>query len=168
MPNLVWGNESTNVRGREFNEYLVSNNLNIINSFGEYNFISTIGKSIIDFILINDHDFFNSATAFVDNGGKGVDHFNVVVDLNVNCDNYDFSFSSHKFNTRKCDWQKFEINMQNNKFILNEIPNLIDTKSKADLSVKKITHFLDTVCRQTMSDYPHILKPKNFLDSQLN
>ena len=40
----------------------------------------------------------------------------------------------------------------------------IDSVEKANLAVKKVSHFLDLVCRDSMPDYYPVRKPKIYHD----
>lgn len=123
--NIIWGSEKVDKRGHIIEDFLNTNNLNLLNDTSSTHFnISSNNFSSIDLSITSPslHTHFNW---FVTEDLYGSDHFPIVIPI-MHSSNLE---NRPKWNLKKADWRSFQndINLIDNFENIDDIENYITT-----------------------------------------
>ena len=152
-----WNDRENNNRGSEFESFIASNDLRIINLDGPPTYSDIKGTSTIDLILANDLTLDYWPVAEVMSCVTGSDHrmINVELELRPTKNDAPFRNTTRKYRTNKANWEMFGENLNIFEHIIKETNFDATDKEEADLAVESLNEYLATVCESSIPKLKH-------------
>lgn len=162
----MWNDNLTNERGKQFEDFVINNELIIFNDEDVHTYDCSTGTSTIDLILGNAKMLDLSPSVLVDQDYESYsDHKRLNIELNFSSENSRFceiltenkffsktfagKTSTRKFVIKDNLWPKFDENLEDFKYILNETNFSVACEEEADFAVSKLNEFLNKTCYNT-------------------
>lgn len=155
----LWNDNITNERGNIFEEFCISNNLDIINKKGPITFENQMGTSTIDLIICNPSFYeYKPLVEVLDTESNytASDHRMLKVELETGIlKDTLYKSSTRKYRTDKADWNLFCKNILEFNYLINNVNFKVSNIQEADDITKTLDNYIETVCETSIPLLKH-------------
>lgn len=153
----VWNDKLTNARGKELEEFYISNDLDLLNTNGKHTFEnSTGGVSTIDLILCNSLFYEYKPIVEVLDDYTSSDHKMLRIEIEIDSQNNTLhKNSTRKYRTDKADWKLFDENLIKFNHIVEETNFNITNRLDADKAAEALNNYLEAICETAIPMLKH-------------
>lgn len=154
-----WSDKITNDRGKLFEEFVITNDLMLMNTKHPITFFNTKNETSKIDLIVGNHKIldYQPFVEVMTNTYTASDHKMIKIELEIGHLRSDNPLRSTTriYRTNKANWDLFDMNLDSYIHIIEHTNFEIENKEEADSAVKKLNQYLETVCETAIPKLKH-------------